>query len=394
MWDFPSDRQEKRQALLERVESVRDAVMACADEAETTSTLPMAAVEALERAGLFALKLPTEFGGAEADPVTQIEVIEAMAMYDSSAAWNMMIGATNIALSAVMLSREGMEKIFANGIVPRAAGVGMPSGTAVPVEGGFVVNGRWRFASGIRHSHWLSGGVRVDRGDAESGEIRRMSFPTEQALIQDDWQVAGLKGSGSNGFSVSDLFVPEELTWVMTDGPKRGGPLYTLGRSGFVANEHAAIALGLARRALKAIVGLAQTKMRGSTSRTLIASRPTFQRAIGEADLRLRAVRALTMEVFERAWQVVCDGNAPDPKLQTEMRGCATLATDVAVEVTSLAFRYGGGEALYLSGELQRCHRDMDAAAQHLFVSDLVYENLGKFALGLPDAVDMTGDVR
>ena len=59
-----------------------------------------------------------------------------------------------------------------------------------------------------------------------------------------------------------------------------------------------------------------------------------------------------------------------------------------------MAFRYGGGEALYLSSDLQRCHRDLDAAAQHLFVSDAVYENLGKFALGLPDVVDMTGDVR
>ncbi len=393
-WNFPTDRLEKRQALLDAVESVRAVVLSCADDAEEQATLPQASVDALEQAGLFALKLPTEFGGAEADPVTQIEVIEAMVMYDSAAAWGMMIGATNIALPAVMLPDEAVAQIFAGGNVPRAAGVGMPSGVAMPVNGGYVVSGRWRFASGIKHSQWLSAGVRVEDGMSGLSEIRRVVFPTEKARIADDWQVSGLKGTGSNGFTVGDLFVPEEFTWLMSDPPRRGGAIYLLGRSGFVANEHAAIALGLARRALNAIVELAQSKLRGSTSKTLIADRASFQRAIGESDLRLRAVRALVMETFESAWDVVCQGSAPDPQLQTQMRGCATLATDVAVEVTSMAFRYGGGEALYMGGELQRCHRDMDAAAQHIFVSDVVYENLGKFALGLPDVVDMTGDVR
>lgn len=392
MRSFPTDRQEKREALLNAVEGVRDVVKSCADESENSATLAPAAVDALEKAGLFALKLPMEFGGAEADPVIQIEVIEAMAMHDSSAAWSMMIGATNIAYPAVMLPDDGIAKIFANGSVPKAAGVGMPSGTAVPVDGGFKISGSWRFASGIRHSDWLSAGAYVD--GASPPVIRRVVFPTEQAEIADDWHVAGLKGTGSNGFSVKDLFVPKECTWVMGDQSLRGGPLYLMGRSGFVANEHAAIALGLARRSLNAIVDLAKTKLRGSTSKTLIADRPTFQRAVGEYDLRLRAVRSLVMDVFERAWTVVNEGSPPDAELQTEMRGCATLATDLGVETTSMAFKYGGGEALFMNSELQRCHRDMDAAAQHLFVNDTVYENLGKFALGMPDAVDMTGDVR
>ena len=100
------------------------------------------------------------------------------------------------------------------------------------------------------------------------------------------------------------------------------------------------------------------------------------------------------MQVFEKAWETVCGGQPPDPQLQTEMRACATFATDVALDVASLAFRYGGGEALYDSSDLQRCLRDMNAAAQHFFVSDTVYENLGMFVLGLPDAVDLSGDVR
>jgi alkylation response protein AidB-like acyl-CoA dehydrogenase len=76
----------------------------------------------------------------------------------------------------------------------------------------------------------------------------------------------------------------------------------------------------------------------------------------------------------------------PPPALQAELRGVATLATEVAVDAATKAFRYGGGAALYRTNILQRCLRDINAAAQHVVVSDVAYENHGKFLLGFPDA--------
>ena len=387
--EFPADRQQKQKMLLAAVESIRETLTACTDQAEAISTLPIPAVEAIYDAGLFSLKLPAVLGGAEADPITQTEVIEAMARIDSSAAWCMMIGATSIGSMGAFLSDEAIDQIFFSGGVPKAAGVGDPSGSAEAVDGGYIVTGQWSFGSGIRHSDWVSGGVRVAIDGAEPPELRRVVMRTSDVTIHDDWDVAGLRGTGSYSFSVKEMFVPESFTWVLGKPHKRGGPIYLMGRPGFVINEHAGFALGLGRRALDGIMEMAKSKWRGRSGRSLVAERPTFQRAVGECDLRLRAARALMMEILEEAWETVCKGHEPDARLQAEMRSCATFVTDVALDVVTQAFRYGGGEALHAANDLQRCLRDMNAAAQHFMVNDSAYENHGQFALGLPDADPM-----
>jgi alkylation response protein AidB-like acyl-CoA dehydrogenase len=98
----------------------------------------------------------------------------------------------------------------------------------------------------------------------------------------------------------------------------------------------------------------------------------------------------LVVDILERAWESAYDGITPDLQLQIEMRSSATYATEVAVDVASQAFRYGGGRALYNSSVLQRCLRDLNAAAQHFMVSDSSYENHGQFMLGVPDIDPMS----
>ena len=122
---------------------------------------------------------------------------------------------------------------------------------------------------------------------------------------------------------------------------------------------------------------------------SLLASRPTVQRAIARADLQLRAARALAIEVFEDVWATVSSGGVVTPRMHCDTRAVATFATEVALDVTESAFRYAGGRALFLSHALQRCWRDMNAAAQHFVVSDVAYENHGQFLLGVPGAEPM-----
>ena len=97
-------------------------------------------------------------------------------------------------------------------------------------------------------------------------------------------------------------------------------------------------------------------------------------------------MRALAIESYEAAWATVCAGQTLSPRLQAELRSVATFATEVAVDVTTQMFRYSGGTALYVTSGLQRCLRDINAAAQHLMVSDAAYENYGQCLLDLPDA--------
>ena len=162
---FPADRQAKRSVLLDAVEQVRPILQAGADEAESLATLPMSTVNALYDSGLLWLKAPAELGGAEADLVTQLEILEAISHIDTSAGWCAMIGASACSFPGVFLPDDALAQVYADGLPPRASGVFMPGGTAIPVEGGYRLTGRWAFASGIRHAQWVSACAKVQQPD-------------------------------------------------------------------------------------------------------------------------------------------------------------------------------------------------------------------------------------
>ncbi len=377
---FPEERYQKRRFLLDAVESVSDAAAASADESERLGTLAPAAVEAIREAGLFALKLPLELGGAEADPVTQIEVIEALSYIDASAGWCLMIGATAIGQPGAFAGDEAVAAIFADGRIPTAATSTALRGKATPVEGGYMVTGRWPFASGVRHAEWMTAGASVQTG-SESVNMT-VVFPVSEGRIHDNWHVMGLEGSGSNDISVNELFVPSAYSWDPTVwDPKRGGAIYRMGRPGFVANEHSGVALGIARRALDEIVASASARKRGNPPTGFLSDREAFRRDIAICDLRLRSARALAIDVYERAFQTACAGRTPGDGAQSEMRAVSTYVTEVALDVVAVAFRYAGGSAIHRSDILQRCLRNINAAAQHFMVSDTALENYGAIML-------------
>ena len=150
---FPIEREAKRAALLAAVASIHETVLAHVGKAETRGTLPPAIVDALVSTGLLTLKLPAALGGAEADPATQLDVIEALGAIDPSTGWCLMISGTGISLPAAFVGQDAIEQIFAGGRVPTGAIVGAPTGMAVPVNGGYRVSGRWSFMSGVRHAN-------------------------------------------------------------------------------------------------------------------------------------------------------------------------------------------------------------------------------------------------
>ena len=376
--------EEKRQTLLAAVARIRPAIEAAAGEGETLKTLPASTVALLDENGLLRMKLPEAVGGVEADLITQYEVIEAMAYVDASTAWCMMIGATSISVLGAFLPDAAVEQVFRGPRVPRGAASIAPMGSVQPAEGGYTLSGRWPFASGVRHSNWLSVGALVP--DPHADEPRHLLFtvPTSQAHIHDNWDTIGLRGTGSCDVSLEDVFVPTSfVSDVLNGDPARGGPLYRIGVPGFVAYEHAALAIGVARRAFDAVVELAPAKKRGNPPSPLV-ERGSFQRDLGEFDLRLRAARALVLEVNREAWATVCAGGRPDTRLQGELRAVAAFATDVAVDVTTGLYRYLGGSAVYKPNVLERAVRDLYTATQHFMVSSSIYETHGEGLLGKP----------
>ncbi|RIK25540.1 MAG: hypothetical protein DCC55_40535 [Chloroflexi bacterium] len=391
---FPPDPVAKRKVLLDAVEQIRATLVASADDSEQRATLSPTAVDALDASGILRLKLPASLGGAEADPVTQMEVIEALATIDTASAWCAMVGATSVALLGAFLPEPGVQRVFTNGEAPIAAISIFPAGVAVAMDDGYRVNGRWRFCSGIRHAAWVSVGAVVQHpeqsaaGTGEPPEVRFVALPVPEVTIHDNWQAMGLKGTGSCDISVTDSFVPHELTfqWDMFNPlPQRGGPLYRLPVISFVANEHIGFALGVARRALDELIHQVQ-RTKGVYRASALQERQIVHRLVGKLDLELSAVRSLAIERYRAAWRQIEAGKQIDGACQAELRSIATYVTDLAVNSATAAYRYGGAGALFQPNTLERLLRDIHAAAQHMLVGDDTYEAHGQYILGLNGA--------
>jgi alkylation response protein AidB-like acyl-CoA dehydrogenase len=157
-----------------------------------------------------------------------------------------------------------------------------------------------------------------------------------------------------------------------------------------VANEHGAFALGAARRALDETAELAKTKTRGYVVPQGTAARQKFQWDLGRADAALHAARAGLVAVNEEVWRVATSGTPVDVDLQTRLRAAAVHATEVALDTARAMFRYAGAKSLYSGNVIDRCLRDIQAAAQHGIVADVSYELRGQAILGLQDIAPLS----
>jgi alkylation response protein AidB-like acyl-CoA dehydrogenase len=387
----PKEQESKRNDLLARVEGIAQVLEASGGKSEEIATLAPEAVAALRDAGLFQLKLPEAVGGLEADPVTEMLVLEAIAYHDFTSGWCAMVGATGVGSLGAFLPQAGLDRVFAGGRIPTAAISFFPAGRAVREGGGYRVSGRWRFNSGIRHSEWVLGGTVVEGTEKENNGkplVIFAAFPTADVTIYDNWRdVVGLRGTGSSDCSVENYFLPEHLSFVwdlLEPKPLRGGPSYLFPPFSFVAKEHGSVAIGAARRVIDELVKIATTT-RGTFRSSKLDERQVFQRKIAEADLRIRSIRALMHERYDELYRKTAAKGRPLEGAEiADVRAMAVYATDIAVDVAGMAYHFAGNTGLRHPHILGRLLRDLNTAGLHQVMSDTSYENHGKFRLGLP----------
>ena len=387
---FTKEQATKREALLAEVERIGPTLQASGGKSEEIATLAPEAVAALRDGGLFQLKLPTVMGGAEADPVTEMLVLEAIAYHDFTSGWCTMVGATAIGSLGAFLPQSGLDRVFVDGHVPTAAISFFPAGRAVRESGGYRVSGRWRFNSGIRHSKWVLGGTVVEESESENAGkplVIFAAFPTADVTIYDNWSdVVGLRGTGSCDCSVENYHLPEDLSFVwdlLKPKPRRGGPSYLFPPFSFVAKEHGSVAIGAARRALDELIKIATTT-RGTFRSSKLDERQVVQRKLGEADLKIRSVRALMHERYEQLYQKAGAGQPLEGADIADVRAMGVYATDIAIEVATMAYHFAGNTGLRHPHVLGRLLRDLNTAGLHQVMSDTSYENHGKLRLGIP----------
>ena len=389
---FPADQLARRKFLLDGVERIAPTLRASGAKSEELGTLAPEAVNALREAGMFRLKLAYDMGGAEADPLTEMLVLEGLAYNDFTSGWCTMVGATAIASLGTFLPERSLAKVFGGGVIPTASISFFPAGRAVRDGDGFRLSGRWRFNSGIHHAEWVVGGTIVEGSEAENGGrpiVMFSAFPQKDAKLYDNWGgVVGLKGTGSCDCSVERYPLSKDFTFVwdlLEPKPLRGGPSYLFPPFSYVAKEHGAVAIGAARRALDELIQIATTT-RGMFRASKLDERQVVHRFIGEADLKLRSARTLMHERYAELYEVAKAGRIPEPAAIADVRAIGLYATDVAVDTVTKAFHFAGNTGLHHPHVLGRLLRDLNTAGLHQVMSDTAYENHGKFRLGLsPD---------
>jgi indole-3-acetate monooxygenase len=361
---------------------------ALAEQIERARALPADLLSELNDAGLFALCLPRALGGREAQPVEMVRAVEELARGDGATAWCAMIASTSSLLGAY-LPEEDARLIYQQGRGV-TGGVFAPRGRAQRRDGGYLVSGRWSFASGVQHCDWIGGGCVVYDGDrpelldSGSPDVRLMLMPIGSVEVIDTWSVSGLRGTGSHDMAVEDELVPAaRAISLFTDSPRHEGALYSFPLFGLLAAGVAAVALGIARGAIEDLVALAATKTPLASSRSL-AQRPGTQADLARAEASLRAARALILEEAAGAWEAAQGGEPMSVEHRVGLRLAASHATSSAAAVVSDIYHAGGGASIYETNPLQRRFRDVHVATQHMMVSAATWELTGRLLLGQP----------
>src|SRR6267142_4207090 len=240
---------------------------AAADEMERRRELPEPIVEGLVERGFFRLLLPGSLGGAELLPASFVPVIEEIAKADASTAW-CLNQASGCSMTAAYLEPAAACEIFGG---PRGILAWGPGpGKARVVEGGYRVTASWSFASGSHNATWLGchvpiyneSGTQLLHPDG-SPVIRTVLFPKSNAEMTDIWHVLGLRGTGSDKYSVADLFVAERHVAARDNDSTRreDGLLYRFSSLQLYASGFAGVAMGIARGTLDYFVELARDKV-------------------------------------------------------------------------------------------------------------------------------------
>jgi len=359
-------------------------------EVEERRAIPVDLFDALVATGCFGAHLPTTHGGL-ALPLPEVNsIIEMIARADGSLGWVTMI-AISTPPAVALFSKDCFDEVYASGPNPYLRGALAPKGMATPVDGGYLVNGQWPFASGGPQPRYVMGTCVVcDNGEPRRTplglpEMLQAMMPAAEVEFLDTWHVAGLRGTDSCDFIAHDLFVPQQSTTnVFTATPCADIPLARVPLRVVFATAHGALAVGIAHGALDDIGTVAATKRPAMNPTKRLAADTVFQHTLGEQAIRLQAARALLNHHSELVWTAATTGHDLTAAEILAARSMAAYVTNLCVGVIDTAYTLAGSTSLYDTSSLQRRLRDIHAATQHLAATTETYRTLGALLAGEP----------
>jgi alkylation response protein AidB-like acyl-CoA dehydrogenase len=371
--------------LVERARTLAPLIAREADEIERGRCLTEPVVSALIDNGLYRALLPQSLGGAEAPPEIFMQMLEEIAKADASTAW--CLGQCSVcAMVAAYLDADAAHEIF--NTPPGVLAWGAIANEVRVVPGGYHANARWDFASGSRQAGWLGAHVRIVEADGSARlkpngapVVRTILFPVTSATTYDVWDVIGLNGTGTDSYSVENLFIPERFA-ALRDEPtarREDGPLYKLSTYTLFGLGFAAVSLGVARATLDAAIDLARGKE--SVGIKAMRENSAVQAQIGRIEGNLRAARAYLYATVTEVWRDLTRTGETTDEQRIALRLAATWTIHQAASVVDTAYHMAGATAVFRANKFERRFRDMHAIAQQVQARDTHYEDVGKAIL-------------
>lgn len=386
-------------SILERIEEQADFFASQAEEADALGRLPDTTAKVLRELGVVKILHPADFGGLEGSPVDFFEAILAIGSRSASTGWVASVVGIH-AFQLAQADRRLQEEIWGEDPDTWVASPYAPFGRAVPVEGGYRFSGRWPFSSGTDHCDWIVlGGMLVDADGRPAGPepVRHFVLPrADYQIIDDSWQVVGLKGTGSKDIVITDAFIPEHRVIDPAalgsfdlarregryDSPTYRMPFHTM-FNGTIGAGTLAAAIGVMAEAT------AYMRSRVTVKGVATSSDPRHLFILSEATADIDASRMQFLRCIEEMWDYANRREEIPMELRARARRDQVRSVHRAVAAADQLMKLAGGNAMRLDSPIQRCWRDAHMGLGHQAnQEDSVYQAFGLNRMGLPLPAD------
>jgi alkylation response protein AidB-like acyl-CoA dehydrogenase len=355
---------------------------------ERSRNIPQESVDDYIASGLIHTLQPKRWGGYEHDHEVAFDIaVELGRSTCGSSAWCLNYLADHACVLA-LFPEEAQHDVWSRNNAACIATSAAPTGKVSAVSGGYRLDGRWSWCSGLRHSHWIMIGGLVQRDGEDHPDMRLYLVPVSDVKQDDTWYCAGLRGSGSITSVLDKVFVPAHRSVsfsTLRDGCSPGSlvntnPIY---RAPFIAvHSYALLApvLGLARGGYADFVQW--TRQRYLTYTQLnIAQHVPLQLRVAEIAAEIDAAELLARRAFAIARK---DYSGMSLETRTLLRRDFTFAVRKLRAAMDALVNISGSSGLMEDNSIQRCWRDVQAISSHVVMNwDVPAENFGRMELGL-----------
>ncbi|HEU0197101.1 MAG TPA: acyl-CoA dehydrogenase family protein [Nevskiaceae bacterium] len=362
-----------------------------AAQCEAQGKIPDETIRELDEAGLLRILQPKRWGGFEMDPRVFYTVQMILGEGCMSTAW--VYGVMGVHYWQLPLFPEQAQKdVWGEDPKTHISSTYMPVGKAEKVDGGYKFSGHWGFSSGCEHAQWVFLGGLVPALSGQGLEHATFLLPRKDYKIVKNWDVLGLRGTGSHDIVVENAFVPDHHTQRTNNHTEAGCPgravnpgwLYRIPFTQVFQRAVSTGAIGALNGAIAHFAQRSATHVGKHGNKT--AEDPNAQIAIAEAAMVADEQKLVLLRNFEPIVQAAKHNTEMDVEARLLQRAQSARVAKVCSRELDDLLRACAGSGLYKTNPIERFFRDTHQARGHIANNTDAYARAyGAVRLGLPN---------